>query len=334
MTEKSLDAIAFGAAIVDILARVDDAFLTEHNIAKGAMTLVEGDRAEAIHSAMPPGAREISGGSAANTIVGMASLGSNVAFGGKIKDDAIGKIFSDDMARIGVAFDTPRFGAHAPGHTARSMILVTPDAERSMCTDLGVSALLRTDDLPMAAIEDSKIVYLEGYLWDHVETKRAFSAAMEAGHAAGAEIALTLSDTFCVERHRDSFLELIHGQVEVLFANEAELLSLYETDDFEQAVAKIDKAVRLAAVTRSEKGCVVLAQGERFDIQAEKIPHLADTTGAGDLFAAGFLFGVANGRDPETCGKMGCLAASEVIQHIGARPERDLKEIFAPRGFL
>lgn len=333
MTDKTYDCVGLGAAIVDILARVDDAFLAEHNVPKSAMTLMEGERAEAIHRAMA-GAREISGGSAANTIVGLSSLGARVAFAGKIKDDAVGKIFADDMARIGVDFETPRFGEHAPGHTARSMILVTPDAERSMCTDLGVSALLRESDLPRAALEDTRIVYLEGYLWDAVSTKRAFSTAMDIGGAAGAQIALTLSDTFCVDRHRDSFLELIHGPVDLLFANEFELLSLYETEDLDAAAQKLGQAIGLAVVTRSEKGCIVLANGERIDLPSERVETLVDTTGAGDLFAAGFLYGLARGRDPETCGKMGNLAASEVIQHLGARPERDLKEIFAERDCL
>ena len=331
MTEKTYDAVGLGAAIVDILARVDDGFLDSHCIPKAGMTLMEGPRAETIHQAMR-GAREISGGSAANTIVGMAGLGAKVAFAGKIKDDAIGKIFADDMARIGVAFDTPRFAADAPGHTARSMILVTPDAERSMCTDLGVSSQLREDDLPKGAIKDAKILYLEGYLWDSPETKKTFSAAMDIGRAAGAEIALTLSDTFCVDRHRDSFMELVKGPVDVLFANEAELLSLYQTDDLEAAIEKIGGAVKLAAVTRSEKGCIVLGEGVRADVPSVPIAQLVDTTGAGDLFAAGFLFGRANGRSPEECGRMGCMAAGEVIQHIGARPESDLKALFAEHG--
>ncbi len=333
MTEKTFDCVGLGAAIVDILARVDDAFLAEHAVPKNAMTLMDGWRAEAIHQAMT-GAREISGGSAANTIVGMAALGAKVGFAGKIKDDAIGRIFAEDMARIGVAFETPRFDASAPGHTARSMILVTPDAARSMCTDLGVSALLGEADLPKAAIEDARILYLEGYLWDSDATKRTFSTAMEIGKASGARVALTLSDVFCVDRHRESFLELVNGPVDILFANEMELLALYETEDLDAAVAKLGAAAPLAAVTRSEKGCVVLSDGARSDAPADPIATLVDTTGAGDLFAAGFLYGVARGRDPETCGRMGCLAASEVIQHLGARPERDLKEIFASRGFL
>ncbi|MEO1331009.1 MAG: adenosine kinase [Pseudomonadota bacterium] len=330
---KTYDVVGLGAAIVDILARVDDAFLGAHGVAKGGMTLVDSGRAEAIYGAMGP-AREISGGSAANTIAGLASLGAAVAFAGKIKDDQLGAIFAHDIRAIGARFETPPFPEHAPGATARCMIMVTPDAERSMCTDLGVSGLLSVGDLPAAALSDAQIVYLEGYLWDRPETKRAFGAAMERTKAAGGRAALTLSDAFCVERHRDSFREIIRGPVDILFANEAEILSLYQTEDFEAAADQVAREVPLVALTRSEKGCVVLADGARADVPAEPIEQLVDTTGAGDQFAAGFLYGLTRGAAPEICGRMGCAAAAEVIQHLGARPEADLKALFSDRGLI
>ncbi|MEL6977607.1 MAG: adenosine kinase [Pseudomonadota bacterium] len=328
---KPVDVVALGAAIVDALASVEDGFLVEHDVAKGAMTLVDHARAEAVHRGVRE-AREISGGSAANTVAGLASLGARVAFVGKIKEDAAGGLFREDIRRIGVAFDTAPFAANAPGATARCLVLVTPDAQRSMLTDLGVSGLLTVDDLPIETLAQAKIVYLEGYLWDHVETKRAFSAAAAAAKEAGGAVALTLSDAFCVDRHRDSFKELVANQVDILFANEAEILSLYETDDFSAAAAAAARDAPIAVITRSEKGCVVLSDGERHDVAAAPIGALVDTTGAGDLFAAGFLFGLVRGADLQTCGRMGCLAASEVIQHLGARPEINLKALFEEHG--
>ncbi|MEM9725608.1 MAG: adenosine kinase [Pseudomonadota bacterium] len=330
---KSVDVVALGAAIVDILARVDDPFLQEHDVAKGGMTLVESGRAEAIYRQME-NPREVSGGSAANTIAGLSALGGAAAFVGKIKEDALGKVFRDDIKRIGVRFDTPPFGDAAPGATARCMVLVTPDAQRSMLTDLGVSGLLTVSDLPDATIRDAKVLYLEGYLWDNVETKRAFAAAAEQAKAAGGAVALTLSDSFCVDRHRDSFKELVAGQVDILFANEAEILSLYETEDFDAAMAEAARNAPIAVVTRSEKGCVVAEGDARHEAPAAPIKELVDTTGAGDLFAAGFLYGLVRGRPLADCARMGCLSASEVIQHLGARPQMDLKALFEKNGLL
>lgn len=330
---KPVDVVALGAAIVDILARVDDAFLARHDIPKAGMTLVDKNRAEAIFSDMSD-TQAISGGSAANTAAGLAALGATTAFVGKTKDDALGAVFREDIDRVGVAFTTTPFAADAPGATARCMVLVTPDAQRSMCTDLGVSGLLREADLDAAPLATTKTVYLEGYLWDNVETKKAFSAAAAQTKAAGGAVALTLSDTFCIDRHRDSFKELVENQVDILFANEAEILALYETEDFEAALSTAAKHAPLVIVTRSEKGCVVRSGPTRIEEPAAAISALVDTTGAGDLFAAGFLFGLTRGDELDVCAKMGCLAASEIIQHIGARPEADLKALFQQHGLL
>ena len=330
---KPFDVVALGAAIVDILAQVEDRFLEEHDVQKGGMTQVDHGRSEAIYKSMRQ-PKIVSGGSAANSVAALAALGGKAGFIGKTKEDELGEVFRSEIRRIGVAFDTPAFGPSTPGGTARCMILVTPDAQRSMLTDLGVSGLLTTSDLDQSLLEQSKVVYLEGYLWDHVETMRAFSAAAETAKAAGGQVALTLSDSFCVDRHRDSFKELVSGQVDLLFANEEEILSLYQTEDFEAAIARAAEAAPVAVVTRSEKGCVVLSGDARHDVPAAEIAALVDTTGAGDMFAAGFLHGYTTGKDLETCGRMGCLAASETIQHLGARPESDLKALFASKGFV
>lgn len=331
--DKPYDCVGMGAAIVDILAPVEEAFLREHGVEKHAMTLIDGARAQAIHNAAPS-AQAISGGSAANTVVGVAALGGRACFAGKIKADPVGDIFASDMEKLGVEFTAPRLPEDHHGHTARSIILVTPDAARSMNTDLGVSHLFHSEDLPVDAIKGAKFLYLEGYLWDSETAKRAFLDAVEIGKAAGARLSITLSDTFCVDRHRDHFHELVNGPTDLLFANEAEILALYETTDLDEAIRRAAGAVQVVAITRSEKGCIVAAHGDRWAIPAAPIENLVDTTGAGDLFASGFLFGAARGRTPEVCGQMGCLAASEVIQHMGARPQDGLQALFAERAFL
>lgn len=331
--EKSLDVVALGAAIVDILARVDDAFLEAQELPKGGMVLVDSARAKRIYDAMGP-AKEVSGGSAANTIAGLAALGAPVAFVGKTKADQLGEIFRHDIRAIGAQFDTAAFAADHDGATARSMILVTPDAQRTMCTDLGVSGLLDPEDVPAATIADAKALYLEGYLWDREATKESFRVAMRAARDSGAQVALSLSDPFCVERHRDSFREIVRDEIDILFANEAEILSLYQLDRFEDAVAAVMQEVEISALTRSEKGCAVIAGSARIDVPAAPIAELVDTTGAGDQFAAGFLYGHTRGLPPEVCGRMGCVAAAEVIQHLGARPEADMKALFADRGLI
>ncbi|MEL6316111.1 MAG: adenosine kinase [Pseudomonadota bacterium] len=331
------DVVAIGAAIVDILAKVEDGFLAQNAIAKGGMTLVDSARADALHGDMPV-QRAVCGGSAANTAAGLAALGARVAFAGKTKDDAMGRVFRDDLATLGVAHPTAPFPADADGATARCMVMVTPDAQRSMCTDLGVSGLFGEAEIPREEIAAAKVLYLEGYLWDREETKAAFKAAMDHAKAHGGRVALTLSDTFCVERHRDSFREIVAGPVDILFANEAEILALYETDDVEIALARATADAPVAVVTRSEKGCVALSRTgsapARADQPAEPIDALVDTTGAGDMFAAGFLYGLTQGRPLSCAARMGCLAAAEVIQHLGARPESDLRALFARKGLI
>ena len=330
MTALRYDVLGIGNAIVDVLARAEDDFLVAHGMNKGGMALIDEDRAKKIYAAMGP-AVEISGGSAANTIVGVAGFGARAAFVGKVRDDKLGGIFAHDIRAAKVGFDTRP--ADSGPSTACSYILVTPDGERTMNTYLGAAQDLRPTDIDDATIAASAITYLEGYLWDPPQAKEAFVKAAKAAHGAGRMVALTLSDAFCVGRYRAEFLKLLRdGVVDLLFANEAELKSLYETSDFDAGVAALRKDAKLAAVTRSEKVCVVVSRGTIEAVPAFPIKKLVDTTGAGDLFAAGFLFGLARGADHKTCGKLGGLAAAEVIQHLGARPEKSLKELAAQNG--
>jgi adenosine kinase len=330
MTSPRYDLLGVGNAIVDVIAKTDDKFLVTHGMAKGTMTLIDEPRAKAIYDAMGT-TTESSGGSAANTIVGAASLGARTAFVGKVKNDQLGGAFTHDIRANGVAFDV-KPAADGPS-TASCYILVTPDGERTMNTYLGAAQNLFPADIDEKAVADAAITYLEGYLWDPKDAKDAFVAAAKAAHEAGRKVALTLSDAFCVGRYRDEFLGLMrNGTVDIIFANEAELNSLYQTEDFDKGLAQLRKDVKLAAVTRSEKGCVVVQGDKTVAVPAAPIKELVDTTGAGDLFAAGFLFGIARGADLETAGKLGGLAASEVIQHIGARPAVSLKDLAAKAG--
>jgi len=325
------DVLGLGNAIVDVLARTEDDFLVAHGLAKGSMRLIEEAEAERLYAAMGP-ARIISGGSAANTIVGVASLGGSAAFVGKVKTDEVGRLFTHDIRAAGVAFDgSPAADGAA---TARSFILVTPDGERTMNTYLGACRDLGPDDVDPDTVRASRIVYMEGYLWDPPAAKDAFRKAVGIAHGAGNAVALTLSDSFCVDRYRDEFLSLLRdGSVDVLFANEHELKSLYATADFDTALAELRKEKVLAAVTRSEKGSVVVARGETLSVPAHPVEKLVDTTGAGDLFAAGFLYGLARGAAHVDCARLGALAAAEIIQHMGARPEVRLKDLAAESGF-
>jgi sugar/nucleoside kinase (ribokinase family) len=324
------DVLGIGNAIVDVIARAEDDFLTRHRMRKGMMELIDEARAEEIYAAMGP-AIEISGGSAANTIAGVASLGARAAFVGKVKADALGRVFGHDIRAAGVAFDTP--AAEGGPSTARSYILVTPDGERTMNTYLGAAQNLEPGDIKDDTIAAAAITYLEGYLWDPQNAKEAFRKAATIAHGAQRQVALTLSDAFCVDRWRQEFLNLLRtGTVDILFANEAELRSLYETADFDTAVAALRADARLAVVTRSEKGCVVVNHEKTEAVPAASVERVVDTTGAGDLFAAGFLFGLARGRDHKTCARLGALAAAEVIQHLGARPETSLKALAAENG--
>jgi adenosine kinase len=296
----------------------------------GGMMLIDAARAEALYAAMGP-AVEISGGSAANTIVGIASFGGRAAFVGKVKDDQLGKAFTHDIRAVGVAFDT-KPATDGPS-TARCYVLVTPDGERTMNTYLGAAQNLTPDEVDAGAVAAAAITYLEGYLWDPPHAKEAFRKAAYIAHGAGRQVALTLSDAFCVGRYRAEFLQLIRtGTVDLVFANENELLSLYETKDFDAAVGALRGDAKLAVVTRSEKGCVVVSPSGTDAVPARAIDRVVDATGAGDLFAAGFMFGLARGRDHRTSARLGVMAAAEVIQHIGARPEVSLKELARKNG--
>jgi sugar/nucleoside kinase (ribokinase family) len=319
------DVIGIGNAIVDVLARAEDDFLVRHGMAKGSMALIDEARAEAIYAAMGP-AIEISGGSAANTIVGVASFGGRAAFIGTVKDDTLGGVFRHDIRAAGVAYSTSPF-VNGPS-TARSYILVTPDGERTMNTYLGAAQLLSAAEVVEDEIAAAKVTYLEGYLWDPQNAKDAFVKAARIAHQAKRTVALTLSDPFCVDRYRDEFRALVvNGTVDLLFANESELKSLYQTADFDTAVAALRKQAKLAVVTRSEKGALVITPDKIEAADAFPVQEVVDTTGAGDLFAAGFLFGFARGLPHATSARLGALAAAEVISHLGARPERKLAEL-------
>lgn len=331
MTATRFDVLAVGNAIVDVLSPATDAFLAAEGIARDAMTLIDEERAATLYDRMQPGT-EASGGSAANTVAGIASLGGRAAYIGKVADDALGKIFTHDIRAIGVAFDTPALvGGPA---TARCLINVTPDAGRSMSTFLGAAALVTEADVEAGAedLKASSIVYLEGYLFDREEAKRAYVRAAELAAAAGRKTALTLSDTFCVARHRNAFRHLVANHVDILLANEAEIMALYETDDFDAAVELCRRDVAIAAITRSEKGAILLQDKESITISADPVAKLVDTTGAGDLFAAGFLLGLAQGRSLAESGRMGAICAAEIISHYGARPESSLKTLALQAG--
>jgi len=330
--DTRFDVLGIGNAIVDVLARAEDDFLANQGMAKGSMALIDEPRAQAIYDAMGP-ATEASGGSAANTIVGVASFGGRAAFIGKVKDDELGRAFTHDIRAAGVAFDTPP-ASEGPS-TARCYVLVTADGERTMNTYLGAAQDLHPNDVDEATIAAASIVYLEGYLWDPPQAKEAFRKAAKIAHGAGRKVALTLSDSFCVGRYRDEFLNLMtSGAVDLIFANESELHSLYETSDFDTALAALRKDVKLGVVTRSEKGCVVISGSETVAVPAAPIDKLIDATGAGDLFAAGFLVGHARGADFGTSARLGGLAAAEVIQHLGARPLTSLKALAQEQGLL
>jgi adenosine kinase len=330
MTDLRYDVLGIGNAIVDVIARADDDFLVAHAMRKGTMSLIAEEQADRIYQSMGP-AVEISGGSAANTIVGLASFGARAAFIGRVRDDTLGRVFSHDIRAAGVAFTTEP-AKNGPS-TARSYILVTPDGERTMNTYLGAAQNLAIDDVGADMIAGAGITYLEGYLWDPQNAKDAFLHAAKIAHGAKRRVALTLSDAFCVDRWRDEFLELIRSRtVDILFANEAELHSLYQTGDFATAIAALREDCALAVVTRSEKGCVVVTPESSESVPAHPVARVVDTTGAGDLFAAGFLFGLAHGRDHVTAARLGALAAAEVIQHLGARPETALKALAQENG--
>jgi sugar/nucleoside kinase (ribokinase family) len=322
-----LDVVAIGNALVDVLSHERDEFVGTHGLNRGTMTLIDGDRAEALYAVMGPGL-EMSGGSAGNTATGIASLGGAAAFVGKVFDDQLGAVFAHDIRATGVEFTTPPATSGPP--TGRCLIIVTDDAHRTMNTYLGASSRLTPDDIDEAQIARAQVTFLEGYLWDLPEAKDAFRVAARMAHRAGNRVALTLSDPFCVDRHRAEWLELVRDEIDIVFANESEVCSLYELDDFEAALDRIAKDCEIAAVTRSEHGSVIVTGGDRVKVSAEPVGEVVDTTGAGDLYAAGFLFGLTRGYDLDLCGRLASIAAAEVISHVGARPLVTLADLAAP----
>jgi sugar/nucleoside kinase (ribokinase family) len=331
MSKPTHHVVAIGNAIVDIIGRCDESFLTRHAIAKGSMRLIDTATVNALCTEMGPGT-QISGGSAANTMVGIASFGGTSAFIGKVADDEFGHSFGTDLRKAGVGYKTAASKGGEP--TARSIILVTPDGERTMNTFLGVSPELGHGEVDADLVASADIVYLEGYLFDRPEAKAAFRQAAAIAEKAGRKVSLTLSDAFCVDRHRDEFMDLVRNHVDILFANEAEITSLYQTADFKSAAASAARDTKLAVLTRSAKGAVIFGAGTSVAIPAYPVAKVVDTTGAGDLFAAGFLYGVATGRDLETSGRLGALAASEIISHVGARPATSLAVLAKTQGLI
>ena len=318
------DVIGIGNAIVDILAHAGDALLDRHGMAKGAMTLVDAEQAASIYASMGPTV-EMSGGSVANTMAGLAALGGSGSYVGRVRNDQFGALFRHDLDAMGIAMDGRLAGDGAP--TARCLVIVTPDGQRSMATHLGACVELSLQDIDAEAIGRHRITYLEGYLWDLPQAKEAMRCAALHARAAGRQVALTLSDPFCVSRHRDSFLELIRSHVDMLFANEQEIISLYQVNSFDAALQHLRGHCDTAALTRSEKGSVLISGDALYTIDARPVERVVDTTGAGDLYAAGLLFGLTHGYDLPTSGRIGAIAAAEIISHLGARPEADLREL-------
>jgi sugar/nucleoside kinase (ribokinase family) len=331
MQDKAYDVVGIGNAIVDIIARCDDAFLTKHDLAKGFMRLVDADEATRLYAAMGP-ATERSGGSAANTIAGLASFGGKGGFVGRVAADQFGGIFHHDIRSLGVTYDTAPALDGAP--TARCLILVTPDGERTMNTFLGASVDFAPTDLDADMIAAAKIVYLEGYLFDRPAAKDAFRLAAKTAKESGAKVGLTLSDPFCVDRHRDDFRALVREGADIVFANEKEITALYEVNSFAEAADAALQDCEMAVLTRSEAGSVIVSRGETIAIPADPVAELVDLTGAGDLYAAGFLFGLTRDLPLAACGRLGSLAAAEVIGHIGARPETSLRQLAEQQGLI
>jgi sugar/nucleoside kinase (ribokinase family) len=331
MATATLDVVGIGNAIVDVLVQADDAFLSTHGLAKGTMTLIDAARADALYAVMGPGVEE-SGGSAGNTMAGIASLGGAGAYIGKVRNDQLGEVFRHDITAIGVRFATAPARSGPP--TARSFIIVTPDAQRTMNTYLGACVDLGPEDIDHEIIDAAQVTYLEGYLFDPPRAKEAFRKAAQRAHSAGRRVSLSLSDPFCVGRHRAEFRDLVTHHVDILFANEAEICSLYETADFDAAAREVRRHCDVAALTRSEKGSVVVTRDHTHMIDAARVARVVDTTGAGDLYASGFLYGLTHGRDLATCGKLGSLCAAEAISHFGARPAEKLAALARQAGLL
>ncbi len=324
MTETEFEVAGIGNALVDVISSVDHAFIDAHGFPHGATTMVDLDRVEEVYDDLPP-AQELSGGSCANTIAGLASFGASVAFIGRVRDDQLGKVYTHDLRSLGVRFDVPP-ATDGPA-TGRCLVMVTDDAQRTQCTYLGASTFIGPEDVDPAVVARAQVTYLEGYLWDQPPAKDAIRRAAAAARDAGRLVALTLSDPFCVERHRAEFRTLVERDIDVLFANEAEICSLYEVDEFDAALQQVRRQCQIAALTRSEKGSVVVAGDELHVVDAHPVDRVVDTTGAGDQYAAGFLHGLTRGHDLATCGRLGSLAAAEVISHFGARPAVSLAQL-------
>ncbi len=324
MAVPSVDVVCIGNAIVDVISQIPESFIEEYGLAKGSMTLIETDRAHELYEAMPDRS-ESSGGSAANTAVGIASLGGSVNYIGRVADDPLGDFFRTDLRASGVGYDVPGSNDGVP--TARSMIFVTPDAERTMNTYLGASGLIAPSDIDPAVAGSGKVTFCEGYLWDRPDAKAAIRKGMEAATAAGSKVSFTLSDPFCVDRHRQDFRSLLSDRVDLAFANEEELLSLYEVDDIEAGIEAIRGVLEVAVVTRSELGSIVVTADDVIEVAAEPVDEVVDTTGAGDLYAAGFLHAWAAGEELGACARLGHIAAAEVVSHVGARPLQKLTDL-------
>src|SRR3984957_10554177 len=324
MTSAAFDVLGIGNAIVDVISRADEAFLSQHSLVKGSMMLIDEARAETLYAAMGPGI-EMSGGSCGNTMAGVASFGGKGAYIGKVRDDQLGGVFGHDLKATGVSFDTPR--ANSGPATARCLILVTPDAQRTMNTYLGACTGLGPADIDTKVVSAAQVTYVEGYLWDAPEAKKAVLKAFDAAHAAGKLVSITLSDSFCVDRYRDEFRSLVRDKIDILFGNEAELTSLYQVDSFDKALEAARKEAKIAALTRSEKGSVVIKGSETYEVPAAPVSKVVDTTGAGDLYASGFLYGFTRSKPLAECARLGGIAAAEIISHVGARPETPLKDL-------
>jgi sugar/nucleoside kinase (ribokinase family) len=323
-TPAVYDVIGIGNALVDVITHQDDDFLAREDLVKGSMSLIDTERAVYLHRAMGAGI-SMSGGSAANTMTGVASFGAKACYVGKVADDELGAEFGHDMRAVDVDFPNKPSNLGVP--TGRCLIVVTPDAERTMSTYLGMSSLLGPEDIDVDLIASGKVLYMEGYLWDRPPAKEAYRKAAKAAHAAGRLVSLTLSDSFCVDRHRADFRSLVTDDVDVLFGNVDELLSLYETTDFDHAVAMVRDDCQLAVITRGAQGSVIISADSIVDVPVEPVKHVVDTTGAGDLFAAGFLVGLTSGASLPECGRMASIAAAEVIGHVGARPAVSLRRL-------
>jgi sugar/nucleoside kinase (ribokinase family) len=332
--ETPLDVVAVGNALVDVLSPASDDDLARLDLVKGSMVLVDHDRSEAIYASMGP-TTEASGGSAANTVAGLAALGGRAAFLGRVADDDLGRIFTHDIRSIGVAFEpTPTTSVPGKAVTGRCLVLMTEDAERTMATHLGVAAEFGSIDLHVPHLSSAKVVYLEGYLWEQPSAKSAMREAIEVAHGHDAAVALTVSDPFCVEHHRQEFLDLLRGDLEMLFANEEEIMALFGVSTFDAAVEAVAETGVLAALTRGAQGSVVVTASGRVAVPAASVDRVADTTGAGDLFASGFLHGITHGLSPEQSARLGGVCAAEVISHVGARPQADLRARAVEAGLL